>query len=83
MHESVLRSEVFGIVREVLGKPDLELSDGTTASEVEGWDSLRQVLVIVAIEERFGLRLSSKEIDSLNCLGDLSVILERAVGTQQ
>lgn len=80
MNTGDLREALFGIVRDVLGKPDLDLSDSTTAAEVEGWDSLRQVLLIVAAEERFGIRFSNKEVDSFNCLGDLLAVLKAKIG---
>ena len=48
-----------------------------TAADVKGWDSFKQVEILIAVQERFGLKLSSREIDGLGCVGDLVAIIER------
>jgi acyl carrier protein len=41
------------------------------ADDVTGWDSLKQIMIIVEMERRFGIRLSSRETDAIKCVGDL------------
>lgn len=61
------RKEIFEkldiIFEDVL---DLEsapnLTEGTTSSDIEEWDSLSQIQLIVAIEKSFGLKFTAKEI---------------------
>jgi acyl carrier protein len=69
------------IFREAFMRDDLELSPGTSSADVEGWDSFKQIEIIVAAEERFCIKLSSRELDSLQNVGDLvhAIAARRAV----
>ena len=64
-------SEIFRDVfmREVPLRPDL------TAKDVEGWDSFKQIEIIIALEERFRFKFTTRELDSLRNLGDLARIV--------
>ena len=60
--------EVF---REELELDDLVLNDETTADDVEEWDSLSHVQLVVALEKAFGIKFTSREILSWDNVGDL------------
>jgi acyl carrier protein len=68
-------SEIYGalteIFRDVFMRDDLELTPELTAKDVKGWDSFKQIEIIMATEERFGIQLNTREIDSLQNVGDL------------
>ena len=55
-------TEVF---REVFMRDDIVLRSELTASDVDGWDSFKQIEIILATEERFGIKISTKELDRL------------------
>ena len=64
-------TEIFRDVfmRDVALRPDL------TAKDVPGWDSFKQIEIIVALEERYGIKFHTKELDALNNVGDLARVL--------
>ena len=64
-------TEIFRDVfmREVALRPEL------TAKDVPGWDSFKQIEIIVALEERYGIKFHTKELDALNNVGDLARVL--------
>lgn len=62
-------------LREVLGRPDLVLEPATTAADVPGWDSVAMVEVLMVLEERFGLRFGSRDLDHLGNVGDLAALI--------
>ena len=64
-------TEIFRDVflRDVALRPDL------TARDVPGWDSFKQIEIIVALEERYGIKFRTKELDALNNVGDLARVL--------
>lgn len=61
-------TEVF---REVFFDPALTLTDGMTAADVPGWDSIRNVELVVTIEGAFGIRFPLHEVAKLECVGQL------------
>ena len=60
-----------GIVRKVLKRDDVTLTESTTAQDVDGWDSLTNMVLLTEIEKKFGVRFSFREIVNLKNVGDL------------
>jgi acyl carrier protein len=52
-------------------KREIVLTPELAANDVPGWDSFRQVEIILAVEQRFDITLSSAEVDELENTGDL------------
>jgi acyl carrier protein len=65
------------IFRDVFERDDLVLKPTDTAADIEGWDSLKQVEIIIAAQERFGIKLNSREVDALANVGDLAAVIAR------
>jgi acyl carrier protein len=66
-------TEVF---RQVFDDPGITLTPETTANEVEGWDSLSHVNLIMAVENRFNIRFTQKEVIGFKNVGDLARCVE-------
>ena len=47
------------------------LSDETTANDIDEWDSLAQIQLVVAIEKAFGIKFTAKEMMSWNNVGEM------------
>jgi len=60
-----IRQQVQDVFREVFEDPALLLNDRMTAEDVDGWDSLAHINLIVAIEKRLGVRFATAEISRL------------------
>ena len=73
-------ARVSRIVADTLDLDRLELQPDMTAADVDGWDSLSHVRIIVAIESEFGVRFSVGEIASLKSVGDLVERVDRKTG---
>jgi acyl carrier protein len=65
------------IFQEVFEDDQLSISRETTASDVEGWDSLMHVTLLVNVERAFGVRFSSTEIAGLKNVGQLLDLIAR------
>lgn len=74
MDEAALYEKLTTLFREVFKRP-VELRPGLTAKDVPGWDSFRQVELIVAIEERFNIKFHIREINAMRNVGDLARVL--------
>lgn len=59
------------VLREVFQRDDIVARAELTAHDVPGWDSFKQIEILIATEQRFSIKLSTKELDGLECLGDL------------
>jgi acyl carrier protein len=59
------------IFRDVFEDDDIRIAPGMTANDVDGWDSLSHVNLIVAIETTFNIRFSQKELLTFKNVGDL------------
>jgi acyl carrier protein len=77
--EASLYPELTDIFHEVFGRDDFALTPALTAKDVAGWDSFKQIEIIVTVEEKYGIKLNTREIDSLKCVGDLVAVIARKV----
>ena len=69
---NVIFSEVFDDDALII-KPEM------TANDVEGWDSLSHVNLIIAVENKFNIRFSQKELLVLKNVGDLLNCIEKHI----
>ena len=66
------------IFRDVFDDDNLLINLSTTANDIEGWDSLANIRLVVAIEKFFKLRFSASEISNLENVGDVvNLILKK------
>lgn len=72
--ESIL-GELREIMIDVFDVDDLEVTRGTTAEDVEEWDSLSHVRLVVAVERKFGFKFKNSEIEGLKTVGDLADVI--------
>jgi acyl carrier protein len=77
MNDDTIYSDLTEIFHEVFDNDALVLKPEMTAADVKGWDSFKQVEILIAVQERFGLKLRSREIDGLGCVGDLVEVIKR------
>jgi acyl carrier protein len=59
------------IFHDVFMRNDLVLTPELSAKDVQGWDSFKQIEIIMATEERFGIKFTTRELDSLQNVADL------------
>ena len=59
------------IFQEVFDDDDLLIESSTAAADVDGWDSLAHIRLVVAIEREFNMRFSASEISDLENVGEM------------
>jgi acyl carrier protein len=63
-----IQTELQEIFRRVFDD-ELVITDSTSASDVDGWDSIAHINLIIAIEKHFGVKFTANEIGSLGRRG--------------
>jgi acyl carrier protein len=56
---------------DVLEDDDIVLSYETTADDIEAWDSLNHIALVIAIEKKFGIQFTAKEIQGFKNVGEM------------
>jgi acyl carrier protein len=79
MERNDILARVQDVFREELELDDLVLNDETTADDVEEWDSLSHVQLVVALEKAFNIKFSSREILSWDNIGDLVDCIDKKI----
>lgn len=79
------RDEIFErltpVFHEVFDDDDIVLSDGMSADDVDEWDSLSHIRLVVAVEEVFSLRFDASEVVELENVGQfVSLIASKSAG---
>ena len=75
MMEAEIYAGLTAIFRETFADLTLALRPEMTAADIDGWDSLKMVMIIMAVEERFAIRLRTREMDQLRCVGDFVALI--------
>jgi len=71
MERNQILEEVQEIFRDVLDNEEIELKNETVADDIDEWDSLSHIQLIVAIEKHFKVKFTSKEILSWKNVGEM------------
>ncbi|MBO4904365.1 MAG: acyl carrier protein [Lachnospiraceae bacterium] len=69
-HEEILEI-VRRIFRDVFDDEDLEVNDSTNSSDIEDWDSLEHITLVVSMEKEFNLKFDLKEVNELANVGEM------------
>ncbi len=71
MERKEILLKVQDVFRDVLDNEELELQETMSAGDIEDYDSLSHIQLVVAIEKSFGIKFTSKEIMSWENIGSM------------
>lgn len=71
MERKEILSEINEIFIDTLDNEELIIEEKTQAKDVDDWDSLTHIMLVVAIEKHFKVKFTSKEIQSWNDVGEM------------
>ena len=77
MTRAALLAMIRNTLADILDNPSLQLSEETMAEQVEDWDSINHVKLLIAIENELSLRFATTEIEDLKNVGALIDLLEK------
>ena len=83
MSEMDRRQELHGrlniVFQETFDDDEIQIMDGTTAADIDEWDSLMHITLVVAIEKEFDIRLNAAEVGKLENVGTMLNLIEARV----
>jgi acyl carrier protein len=63
------------IFQDTFEEPGIELHDATTAVDIDDWDSLQHIVLVLAIEREFAVKLNPAEVGKLENVGKMIDLL--------
>lgn len=82
MNYETIMNDVQEIFREVADNPAIVLADETTSEDIEEWDSLTHIQLVVAIEKNFHISFSSDEIGNYKNVGEMCRGIEKKLSAK-
>ena len=79
MSNEEIHRRLTEIFRDVLDRDSIVLARDTTAADIEEWDSLNHISLIVVIEKEFHIQLKLAEIKLLQNVGDMLDLIEEKI----
>lgn len=76
MDRSEITQKVTEIFRDLFEDESLIIGEQTTAADVEGWESLKHISLIEAVEEEFDIRFTMREVTGMKNVGEMLTIIE-------
>ena len=77
MEKTAVYTKLTTVFRDVFDEDELQLTPETTAEDVDGWDSLTHIRLVLAVSKAFGVKFSASEIGNLKNVGEFVDIIEK------
>ncbi len=81
MTEPEILSRVQRVFVDLFDDPGIVLDRDTTAADVDGWDSLATVELMIELEDEFGVRFATGEMTQMENVGELLDRIARRLGS--
>lgn len=76
MTEAQIYEGLTELFQDFFADPSIVLESKTAAQDVDGWDSLNHLSLMIAAESRFGVKFQTNEIEKLTKVGDLVALIQ-------
>jgi acyl carrier protein len=77
MQRELVERRLDAVFQDVFDDPSLTVRDDMTAADVDGWESLTHINLVVAVEKEFHVRFTTAEVRNLKNVGDFIALIGR------
>ena len=78
MNREEVLNKLTEVFQDVFDDETIVITDETTADDIEDWDSLEHINLIVAVEQAFSIKFNMNEVTSMKNVGEMvDIILSR------
>ena len=74
--EEKIYEDLNEIFRDIFDDDSIELTPETNSDDIEDWDSLEHINLVVAIEKKFGIKFSMDEVTGMKNVGEMVEIIK-------
>ena len=79
MDKEAILKKINNIFTDIFDNDGLEIKTTTTAADIDGWDSLKHINIIAAVEDEFDLKFRMDEILNLKDVGSIiDIVIKRS-----
>ena len=79
MNKEEIMEKIIPVFRTVFEDENLEIDEKSNSDNVNGWDSLNHIYLVVAIEEQFNIKFIAEDIQSWDNVGDMAEYISNHV----
>ncbi len=76
MGRTEILEKMTGVFRTIFDDETIVLTDETTAADIEDWDSLEQINILVALEKLFEMKFTAADVERLQNVGGMVDLIE-------
>ncbi len=78
MNKEEIMNRLTNVFRSVFDDEEINISDKTTADDIDDWDSLEHINLLVAVEQEFNIKFNMNEVGNMKNVGDMvDIIISR------
>lgn len=78
--ETKIWDDIVGLVRQTFLDENVQITTTTVAADVDGWDSISHTILILELEQHFGIAFPDDRIHTLADVGDLYALIRHMLG---
>lgn len=82
MENNELYGQLKAIYCTILKKDNVDLTEETTAADIDGWDSLTHMILMDSIEKHFSIKFKLMEIMKFNNVGDMVACIQKKLAAK-
>jgi acyl carrier protein len=82
MSSSATLQKLSEIMEDTFDVEGIKIDENTTAEDIEEWDSLSHIRLVVAVEREFGIKFKNSELDGLMKVGDFVKLINSKLSAQ-
>jgi acyl carrier protein len=76
MSDAAIYERLNGVFHSVFFDDSIAVTAETSGPDIEGWDSIAHVNLMVAVETEFGIQFTTQEQESMTTVGDMARLIE-------
>ncbi len=69
--------KIRNIFRDIFDDEEMTISEETSRKDIEDWDSVAHIKLVLTIEDEYGIRLTTEEVSSIQTVGDFICAIEK------